>query len=535
MDIQFVCVPYACISYIASYVTKDERELSQMLMEAAKELRDADVKVRLRKVGNVYLSNREISAQEAAYRLLSIPLKRCSTKMVLVPTELPEDRIGIIKPQPVLDSLEDDDTGIFSIGIVDKYQMRPPHLLLENICLWEFSTWYETVSPQDSNRDQDASLDLELPKKIVLMDGESVMKKRTSPATPMYHVFSVNKESEKNYHQQLMLFLPWRNEDELKYPDCDFPYENKFEKVQETVMATKDQMERHSELVADALQNFSENGPSQHAWDLLDAEHEQRMSDDVRCINEENDKNCKHIEVSRRPVMLAATTKPNALKDDQLRDIIHSLNEKQRTVFDHVINWCKDTVSTKDHRPPPFHLFVTGGAGTGKSQLIKAIYHQASSILQEPGENPDSPVILLTSPTGTASYNIGGTTLHAALHLPRGRYYSLRSNPSLLATFRTTMSQLKILVIDEISMVGRTMFTHIHKRLQEAKGTDGSGTLFGGVSILAVGDFYQLPPVQQHKLLTPKWQIPNEWTLKNCQYSLQGCGKTTLACVCVCN
>jgi hypothetical protein len=50
MDIQFVCDPYACISYIAAYVTKDERELSQMLKEAAKELRDADAKARLRKL-----------------------------------------------------------------------------------------------------------------------------------------------------------------------------------------------------------------------------------------------------------------------------------------------------------------------------------------------------------------------------------------------------------------------------------------------------------------------------------------------------
>jgi hypothetical protein len=84
------------------------------------------------------MNNREISAQEAAYRILSNPLKRCSTKMVWIPTDLPEERIGILKPQQVLDTLEDEDTDIFSTGIVDKYQTRSRHPLLENVSLGVF-------------------------------------------------------------------------------------------------------------------------------------------------------------------------------------------------------------------------------------------------------------------------------------------------------------------------------------------------------------------------------------------------------------
>ena len=124
IDLQFVCNPYACIAYIAAYVTKDERELSQMLKNAAKEMQNAGVKARLRKVANVYLTNREVRAQEAAYRVLNIPLKRCSLRMVWIPTDLPEDRIGMLKPPAALDELEDEDTDVFSKGIVDKYQNR---------------------------------------------------------------------------------------------------------------------------------------------------------------------------------------------------------------------------------------------------------------------------------------------------------------------------------------------------------------------------------------------------------------------------
>ena len=46
----------------------------------------------------------------------------------------------------------------------------------------------------------------------------------------------------------------------------------------------------------------------------------------------------------------------------------------------------------------------------------------------------------------------------------------------------------------EVSMVGANMLLEIHKRLQQIKGMSDDVT-FGGVSILAVGDLYQLPPV----------------------------------------
>ena len=45
-------------------------------------------------------------------------------------------------------------------------------------------------------------------------------------------------------------------------------------------------------------------------------------------------------------------------------------------------------------------------------------------------------------------------------------------------------------------MVGSNMLLQIHKRLQQLKGK-GDDTTFGDVSILAVGDLFQLQPVAQ--------------------------------------
>ena len=46
-----------------------------------------------------------------------------------------------------------------------------------------------------------------------------------------------------------------------------------------------------------------------------------------------------------------------------------------------------------------------------------------------------------------------------------------------------------LLIIDEVSMVGSNMLLEIHKRLQQIKGVSDDA-VFGGVSILAVGDLY---------------------------------------------
>lgn len=78
-----------------AYVTKDEKEMSQMLKNAASEMKNSDVKTRLKHIGHVFLKNREISAQEAAYGILGLPLKKCNTKIIWIPTDFKENRISI--------------------------------------------------------------------------------------------------------------------------------------------------------------------------------------------------------------------------------------------------------------------------------------------------------------------------------------------------------------------------------------------------------------------------------------------------------
>ena len=97
MDIQFVLNAYACVMYVASYIMKTERSMGELLKRVATEARTDELKVQLRKVGSAFLTHRELSAQEAVYRLLSIPMKQLSRSVVFVDTNPKQERISVLK------------------------------------------------------------------------------------------------------------------------------------------------------------------------------------------------------------------------------------------------------------------------------------------------------------------------------------------------------------------------------------------------------------------------------------------------------
>ncbi|VDI08176.1 Hypothetical predicted protein [Mytilus galloprovincialis] len=149
----------------------------------------------------------------------------------------------------------------------------------------------------------------------------------------------------------------------------------------------------------------------------------------------------------------------------------------------------------------PLRMFISGGAGTGKSHLISCIYQMALRKLQTIGDNPDDVHVLLTAPTGTAAHNISGVTLHSAFLLPLGQTKSyIKLSDDKRNALRSKASKIRLLIIDEISMVGSELLLQIHYRLCEITGINEP---FGGISVLAFGDLFQLPPVMQQFVFKP--------------------------------
>jgi ATP-dependent DNA helicase PIF1 len=124
-------------------------------------------------------------------------------------------------------------------------------------------------------------------------------------------------------------------------------------------------------------------------------------------------------------------------------------------------------------------ILVLGRAGTGKTTLIRYLK-------QRPGGETQAVV----APTGVAALNAGAQTIHSFFQLP-----PVLLNPDQLESgryFGQIHKKITRLVIDEISMVRVDVLDAIDARLREIK---KSPRPFGGVQIVMVGDFMQLPPV----------------------------------------
>ena len=160
----------------------------------------------------------------------------------------------------------------------------------------------------------------------------------------------------------------------------------------------------------------------------------------------------------------------------------HNLQGKQLEVYTAVDS------HYKSNTPPPLHMIVCGTAGTGKSYLIHCLRLLLKDLLH------------VTAPTVVAAFNVNGHTLHSLLALPtRGDFKELEGNR--LHQLQQSLSGIKYLIIDEMSMVGRKMFGQIDRRLRQVF-PHHAQEVFGGCSCLLFGDFGQLPPVMDLPLYT---------------------------------
>jgi ATP-dependent DNA helicase PIF1 len=133
------------------------------------------------------------------------------------------------------------------------------------------------------------------------------------------------------------------------------------------------------------------------------------------------------------------------------------------------------------------NVFYTGSAGCGKSTVLRAFV----KALRAQERN-----VRIVAPTGRAAVDIGGTTLHAfagltpdALKFPLDKLRQKAFAKALYKRFRET----EVLVIDEISMVENHFLERVSEMLKAARTSDAP---FGGMQVVVLGDFYQLPPVK---------------------------------------
>ena len=88
----------------------------------------------------IILTHREVSAQEAVYRILSLPMKQLSISVVFVDSNPKHERLAMLKDSNALKDLADDDTNVFQKSFINRYEHRPREL--QSMCLAEFAATF---------------------------------------------------------------------------------------------------------------------------------------------------------------------------------------------------------------------------------------------------------------------------------------------------------------------------------------------------------------------------------------------------------
>jgi hypothetical protein len=160
--------------------------------------------------------------------------------------------------------------------------------------------------------------------------------------------------------------------------------------------------------------------------------------------------------------------------DDQWKTVFHLLSEN--SVNNKQFKKIVDMLDTSTQKLVLLHA----GGGTGKTFVTCKIFEELAS---------QNEICHCTCPTG-----IG------ALHLPQGRTFhsvfktwtpSLSAGTAIDEIFKSLGgNQLKMVVVDEVSMLSAQFLVLLDTRLQSMYKSDQT---FGGISILLIGDFIQLP------------------------------------------
>lgn len=135
------------------------------------------------------------------------------------------------------------------------------------------------------------------------------------------------------------------------------------------------------------------------------------------------------------------------------------------------------------------NVFLTGEPGAGKTYVV----NQYVSWLRERGIEP-----AITASTGIAATHVGGMTIHAwsgvgiKKSLSDWELEALMEREPLVRRVRGA----QVLIIDEVSMLDANLLTLVDKALTTLRGSDRP---FGGLQVVFVGDFFQLPPVNKER------------------------------------
>ncbi len=415
MDIQLALDPYAVITYIVNYVSKDETGITKFLQETLRAKAYGKLRELLKALQSTYLTNRQMGLPEAVYKALcGMRLRDSNVTCINVATGFPENRSLFYKKvvddkgdeipldEEELDDEIDDGTSSKPIKIEgregtyqaattihDRYAARPDRL--ELMCLAQFATHYTYTKkvPKDTTFDDDGNSvdssetgqkmfnsEVSLPKYISLEEsGLGFMRLRMYPSVLRFHN-SKKKEGHEKQYSEMLLFSHWRDEvkdlHRFDAKECIEAYQERREELTNNRKVIFPGEEILPEMCTNLYDNQVLQERPTHIYDALNSQGEQDQDDDI-AEGEESDPKYESLgyfgnlgEDSENIPDDVKYKKINVPSKEEMEFLTHRLVPEQLVILKKVVSYCKDILkfnSNKMHKVSPLRIIIHGGSG----------------------------------------------------------------------------------------------------------------------------------------------------------------------------
>ena len=372
------------------------------------------------------LRSREVSLYEASDQLLGDPLYKKSVTVQYIDISMPDKISRCIKNYETLKDIEEkcpQSEDIFQPGLIDTFYSNRP----KDVCLYDFVANYDYHSKE----------------------GKREYKKLTKPHLVNHRIFDPEKEDQREsyYYSLILLFVLFTDENRLLLAN------EMAEEAFNRLMSSHDKCSAHHARLQKMLE--AQANINEARQDSGKVEPVVREDDDPQLLGE--------AKYAMQEVFDMNVNAGNVLSLDER---IGMLNADQRHVFDriknHLLHQKRHEEQCQQDDYVPLTMFVSGVGGTGKSFLIEAIKALIKSLWS-------SNEHAVAAPTGLATFIIGGITMHRLFQLPiehpndkntSGFWPLTRDSQKAM---RTTLWNLKMLIIDEVSINGVQSQLGIHQ------------------------------------------------------------------------
>ncbi|KAG8181002.1 hypothetical protein JTE90_024750 [Oedothorax gibbosus] len=297
---------------------------------------------RLRSLGAAFHQNSELSAQEAAYNVLSILMSKASEQCIFLPTGPPKERSRMLLSEARLRALAESDpssTNIHVAGLLEHYEQRPRQM--EDTTLSQFAAWYDFSKSKRSININEV-LDDDQPREndivnsnpyLKLMEHSGFIKRRTLPKVIRFRKFNVIQNELHYFREMVMLYLPWRDE-KNDLVNCEETFRANIEFINRSRKEFDDEVleremrnagEGHEERVDN--QDYDQQRPNHHEFQRYVLQDGGGQAEDFG-------------EYEPAPYVERFTALGRASDKDFL-DVIPSLNDEQRDFVTDVVFYFK--------------------------------------------------------------------------------------------------------------------------------------------------------------------------------------------------